>query len=89
MKIVGMLFKGINGDWYWRLLSYSNKKIIASSSEGYRRLSAAKQNMSVATGIKKADLPHVKRKAHYSEHLLYVREVSGEMRLFKRLLSTI
>lgn len=34
MKFI--LYRGKNGDWYWRLLA-RNKRVIAISGEGYKR----------------------------------------------------
>lgn len=38
------IYKGVDGDWRWRLVA-SNGRIIAASSEGYRRRRAARDNL--------------------------------------------
>lgn len=49
-KIVAEIYRGKDGDWYWRARHVSNHKIMADSGEGYRKKRACLHGIDVVLG---------------------------------------
>lgn len=49
-KLYAEIFKGVDKDYYWRARHHSNKKIMATSGEGYRRKSACLHGLTTVFG---------------------------------------